>query len=200
MKADPHVLTVRYTKVGAKMLVDFVNTRPERFERFNKSWHDKTGMFWTGPVDGLAQSFFEVQHTVREIWEGKRQGDEERLVNIGLGLTYPRPEYKDLGTSWSPLQVGWSESGFRLAPRDLNDLVWLTLLQHSSHLAICANREGGCVTPYFLRRKPAYKYCSDACAKPAQRAFKLQWWNEHGEKWRQKRLRKKTKGRRSAKQ
>jgi hypothetical protein len=181
------------------MLVDFANTRHEReaFERFNQRWWEKTNMFWTGPVDSLAESFFETQQIVREIWEGKRQGNEESAVKHGLGLVFPRPEY----AGWSSLiEVVWSEGALRLDPRDLNDFIWLTLLQHNSQLAICANRDGGCLTPYFLRRRPAYKYCSDACAKPAQRAFKLQWWNENGPEWREKQRRKKAKRRKSARQ
>jgi len=107
MTDTSNTLAVRYTEVGAEMLVDFVNTIAEQgaFERFNNRWWDKTGMFWHGDPDRLAEGFFETQQTVREIWEGKRQGDEERLVNIGLGLAYPRQEYKDFGTSWSPIQV-----------------------------------------------------------------------------------------------
>jgi hypothetical protein len=76
--------------------------------------------------------------------------NEESLIKHGLGLgPYLRPEYE--GTSLSLIEVYWKEGSLRLAPRDLNDFVWLMLLQHKPQVAICANRDGGCQTPYFLR-------------------------------------------------
>jgi hypothetical protein len=36
-----------------------------------------------------------------------------------------------------------------------------------------------CPAPYFIAAKRWQKYCSDACAVPAQRAAKRKWWNEH---------------------
>lgn len=38
-----------------------------------------------------------------------------------------------------------------------------------------------CLTPYFFAKRRSQKYCSDACALPAQREFKRRWWAEHGE-------------------
>jgi len=180
-----NTLAIRYTEAGADLLLDFVNTRSEReaFDRFNERWYEKTSHVWVGEIE----NFVATQQRVREIWEGKKHGDEASIIKWAL---VRRPEYED--SSWySFIEVGWEEGTLKVRPRDLNDFIWLLLLQYSSQLAICANREGGCVTPYFIRKRPGYKYCSDVCAKPAQQAFKRQWWNEHGEEWRQERLRKK---------
>jgi len=38
----------------------------------------------------------------------------------------------------------------------------------------------GCPAPYFIAQRRSQKYCSDACAVPAQREFKRAWWREHG--------------------
>jgi hypothetical protein len=45
----------------------------------------------------------------------------------------------------------------------------------------------GCLSPYFIADKRSYKYCSEECALPAQKAFKREWWAEHGADWRQRR-------------
>lgn len=37
-----------------------------------------------------------------------------------------------------------------------------------------------CPAPYFIAQRRSQKYCSDACALPAQREFKRTWWREHG--------------------
>jgi|SRR5271166_422052 len=55
----------------------------------------------------------------------------------------------------------------------------------SSRAKHCANAD--CPAPYFIASKRSYKYCSEACSVPAQRAFKLEWWAEHGEDWRRNR-------------
>ncbi len=49
----------------------------------------------------------------------------------------------------------------------------------------CANSD--CAKPYFIAEKKSFKYCSPACSAPAQRAFKREWWAEHGPGWRERR-------------
>ncbi len=44
-----------------------------------------------------------------------------------------------------------------------------------------------CPAPYFIGRRRSQRYCSDACALPAQREFKRIWWREHGNNWRRRR-------------
>src|SRR5205085_5065924 len=41
----------------------------------------------------------------------------------------------------------------------------------------CGNAE--CDAPYFFATKKGQKYCSDACAIPAQREAKLKWWHDN---------------------
>ena len=43
-----------------------------------------------------------------------------------------------------------------------------------------------CAAPYFIAQRRSQRYCSDACALPAQREFKRIWWREHGNQWRRK--------------
>ena len=183
------------------MLVEFVNTRPdpEAFERFRRRWE-------ISPVEGKAgrevfrwegehDYFDDSQVLVRAIWAGKKQGTEGHNVALRLGVApYGRSEE---GGEWvvaqlPSIEVDWEEGSLVPAPRSLNDIVWFTLLMHSRRLAICANKDNGCPTPYFLRNKPKHRFCSDACALPAQREFKRKWWSEHGKEWRRRRSKRKT--------
>jgi hypothetical protein len=54
----------------------------------------------------------------------------------------------------------------------------------SDRMRVCANPD--CRARYFVASKRIQKYCSKACAAPAQRALKRTWWKEHGPKWRAK--------------
>jgi len=168
------------------MLVDFANTRPDTaaFERFKNRFESPHGLKWLGDEDDFRWS----QGILRQVWEGKKKGIEALQVQLALGIK-PDPHGESIGAP--PIHVDWEGSCLFVAPRHLRDLIWLTLLQHSNQLAICENLGGGCQTPYFLRRKPADKYCSASCARPAQRAFKREWWRKHGKLWRDTQMKRK---------
>jgi predicted RNA-binding Zn ribbon-like protein len=68
------------------------------------------------------------------------------------------------------------------------------MLRSADRLRYCQN--DGCLTPYFIARRRSQKYCSDACALPAQRKFKLRWWSEHGSQWRKRHSKSKSRKRR----
>lgn len=66
------------------------------------------------------------------------------------------------------------------------------VLVHALRLAdrmhFCEN--SGCPAPYFIAQRRSQRYCGEECAKPAQRAYKKAWWDEHGAEWRRSRRRK----------
>ena len=64
-------------------------------------------------------------------------------------------------------------------------LVILRALHLADRMRYCPNST--CPAPYFIAKRRSQKYCSDACALPAQREFKRAWWAEHGSEWRGKR-------------
>jgi hypothetical protein len=179
----PFTLAVKYTQQAAQFLTDFANA--STYEWFDRKWGEVHPFGWTGEND----SFEQTQKIIREIWEGKHKGAEASIVANGLGLLNPRPQYADSSLA-SLIQVSWENGTLWAYQRDLNDQVWLILLTFSARLAVCANRENGCATPYFIRKKPNQKFCSEECALPAQRAFKRRWFREHGEEWRHKWLKK----------
>jgi len=86
--------------------------------------------------------------------------------------------------------------------KDLDPPPWTPVQQALSHLRNnfarlrrCGNPM--CVAPYFFAAKKNQRYCSDACALPAQREAKKAWWSEHGSLWRSKRKSKNEKPRRA---
>lgn len=68
--------------------------------------------------------------------------------------------------------------------------VLLRAIDVSDRMHRCPNSE--CPAPYFIARRLSQKYCSDACAQPAQKEFKRRWWREHGSDWRSGRTKKRT--------
>lgn len=54
------------------------------------------------------------------------------------------------------------------------------LRRNAQRLLRCPNPD--CPAPYFLSTKKGQKYCSTACARPAQLESKRRWWSEHRKK------------------
>jgi hypothetical protein len=78
-------------------------------------------------------------------------------------------------------------SGLKLPTR--TELLLLYFTKWSDLTRYCDNPE--CYVPYFIARDPRQKYCSDGCAKSAQREYKQKWWAENGRSWRASRQSKK---------
>jgi hypothetical protein len=75
-------------------------------------------------------------------------------------------------------------------------LVLLRALHVVDRMRHCPN--AGCPAPYFIARRRSQKYCSDACALPAQREFKALWWKNHGTEWQRERRAKAKRGSRKS--
>jgi hypothetical protein len=56
-----------------------------------------------------------------------------------------------------------------------------------SNDSACHCRNSYCPAPFFFATRRGQKYCSEACAEPAQREAKQKWWSEHGKDWRDQR-------------
>jgi hypothetical protein len=50
-------------------------------------------------------------------------------------------------------------------------------------------RRPGCENPYFIAGHLRQRYCSELCARWAQKQWKREWWQEHGEARRKRRMR-----------
>jgi hypothetical protein len=66
---------------------------------------------------------------------------------------------------------------------------YAAVLMRALHLVgrmrICKRKD--CQTPYYIWSPKRRNYCSDVCAREAQRAFKLNWWRKDGPEWQRKR-------------
>jgi hypothetical protein len=71
---------------------------------------------------------------------------------------------------------------FRFQPMTI---VLLQAIHMADRMRVCGNSE--CPAPYFVASRRSQKYCTEVCAKPAQRAHKRAWWKEHGDEWRNRR-------------
>jgi len=187
MKQIKHALAIRLGKRAARMLVAFVNARPDSdgIRQFERAWE---------PWPGGEQAFLWVQSIVLKVWEGDKRGIEGFQIEAALGL---HPQRDDDRPIEPPICVDWDTGSLLLTPTNLSEIVWLALLQHSKRLALCANRNNDCPTPYFLKWRPNQRFCSAECAEPDQREYKRRWWRDHGTEWRK--AQKKTKKRKARK-
>ena len=176
MKRRERTLAIHLGRKSGRLLVAFVNTRPDAksLDQFEGRWGR-----WTGGQQGFLWS----QSIVRAIWEGKKKGIEGLQIANSIGLF---PE-RDEDPIKPPIAVDWNAGCLTLAPRNLEDVVWLALLQHSQQLAVCANHKNECPSPYFLRWRPNHRFCSAECAQSAQQEYKRKWWKDHGPEWRKAR-------------
>ena len=193
MKWPRNTLEVRYNRQAAEMLFDFVNTRPEpeAFERFRRHW-ERYGLRWPGGE----MTFRDSQNIVQQIWKGEKKGATGPQVAVSIGfLSWINDGGEVVVHQQPPIGVDWDMGCLFLNPGKLDDLIWLTLLQHSRRLAICSNKDD-CLTPFFLKYRPQARFCSDACAKPSQRESKRRWWMKNRAEWLRKHGKKKSPKRR----
>jgi hypothetical protein len=185
-KFEPNVLVVRFGKRAETMLVEFANcpSDKEAILKFRSKWEPISHLRWEGDHKG----FLDTQDLIRAVWEEKRKGIEGLQVMLNLGIE-PAPRFADEGERLSPppISVNWDRGQLHLNPRNLQDMIWLVLLQQSRRLGICVSRDNNCSTPYFLKYRPQQEFCSDACGQSRQRESKRRWWAEHGKEWQRNR-------------
>jgi hypothetical protein len=172
------VLAIKFNKKAARMLTEFVNMplEPPVISRLVNKWQGLFELQWPGSLSDVPGA----QRIVKSLWQGEKKGIEGFQIASSLGLE--QPDYAEEGEAIikPPFAVDIERGGLWLVPRDLHQLLWLTLLQHVRSLGICRNARGsGWSHPYFIRYRPEQKYCCEQCAAPAKREAKRQWWNRN---------------------
>ena len=124
---------------------------------------------------------WQAREVLREIW----RGNSEKLPAVLL----PSPEDVVFASEpqwgWPPqIKMDWHRGEFVYTPDNEFQRAVYELFRRSPFAKVCANPD--CPAPYFIAGKTAQRYCSEACAEPSQRAYKLRWWREHGTEWRRK--------------
>ena len=62
----------------------------------------------------------------------------------------------------------------------------LHLTREADRVRVCQNPECAVERHFFAKRR-SQRYCSETCARPAQREAKRRWWADHGTTWREER-------------
>jgi hypothetical protein len=171
-----------------RFLMELANLRDDAGGRFKKLFGDllppaSKAVF----VMSLADNSFRVT-TEEEIRQGEERGILDLRNLVRKVWIEPDLRTKRYGVfllwKWAMFPKGWVEQGIpsSLPPPSPFEQVIQLLIDAADFARYCGNPE--CVAPYFFASRRNQKYCSDACAKPAQKEFKRQWWAEHGEEWR----------------
>ena len=127
-----------------------------------------------------------LRDTLRAIWRAPdRQTKQWGMFRISQDFFLQgSPELLSVPLDNS---ADYALSGLKLPTR--TELLLLYFTKWSDLTRYCDNPE--CYVPYFIARDPRQKYCSDGCAKSAQREYKQKWWAENGRSWRASRQSKK---------
>jgi hypothetical protein len=123
-----------------------------------------------------------LRDAVRVLWKSSDYRSKQ------FGVIRILEDYFAIGGSrLSPGPVWGSMEWFfhSLGPATPVELALMRLLNVAHLTRFCANQE--CKTPYFWAGTASQRYCSELCAKPAQREYKRKWWTEHGNQWRRSR-------------
>jgi len=162
-------------------------------------WQWKLRIYEEGASDLSDEDFLckdwlpSLRDAVRVLWKSS----DYRFKQFGVFKILE--DYFAIGGSrLSPSPVWASMERFFdwLGPATPFELALMRLLNIAHLTRFCSNPE--CRTPYFWAGTASQRYCSELCAKPAQREYKRKWWTEHGNQWRraraaeQKQRRKKT--------
>ena len=197
-------------KPNIDALVELANLRddPAAFHRFARRWpviasildSDQLGdgrVKYVGfsqyaPRDRMPPNIpkrflltWQEREALRRIW----RGDSDKLTEVLL----PTPDEMAMDDSewaspWNPqLKLDWQRGEFVYIPRSEFQEALYELFRRSAFVKLCANPD--CPAPYFIADKTTQRYCSESCAEVLQRAYKLQWWKEHGSERRRKRPR-----------
>ena len=205
-ETSAHVLAVNKritTRVARSFLEELANTSndPAALDRFVQKFRrffgeqipwqaldgwarigEQAGYEHLGPADKLHNYWLiPLRDAVRTVWclpdlRSKRLA----VYTIVTKLLYPseprfHPEPLHDPRVFSVESFGEASN----LERALEELV----SERSHHLACkCLNPD--CHSPFFFASRKSRRYCSDACALPAQQEAKRRWWTEHGKKWR----------------
>jgi hypothetical protein len=128
------------------------------------------------PYWPLPKELGQLRETLRRMW---REPDLRTREWMAYGLRY----YELLGQDFR--FVNPEVWGMPLPAPTRFEQCLLHFGKHADLAHYCANPS--CVAPCFFARRRSQRYCSDACAVPAQQEYKRRWWDEHGNEWRSKR-------------
>jgi hypothetical protein len=118
-----------------------------------------------------AQWIWHLRQMLRRVWEQPDRWTREWGAHLLLLTTYAEAKWRHV----SILGI----DGPLPEPTPFEQAL-MYLVNMADRARVCQNSD--CAAPYFFAARRSQKYCSTACALPAQREFKRRWWAEHGAK------------------
>jgi hypothetical protein len=125
----------------------------------------------------------ELQEKLRKAW----RNDPESINFIHRSVT------EHMTTRWD-----FSNKRIEIITDDLWSTICIIFLRDfaAGKIEICANLDGHCHSPFFLKKRSTQKYCdAGPCCLAAQRKYALDWWYRKGDKARATKHAKMRKGR-----
>ena len=199
-KAQPdEALAIVSAAQAEFFLQELANLRdkPEAATRFQRRFEDfmprsvryaRRGVVKTKAADGFGQDYplpdqlWRLRTMVQRIWRELDSRTQEWLV-----FRLRQNELIAIDSRFGALEA----FDVHVPPPTPFEQCLRHLLRAADRLRYCGNDQ--CVAPYFFAKRRSQKYCSDACALPAQRKYKRDWWVSHGSSWRKGHRRKKSK-------
>jgi hypothetical protein len=149
-------------------------------ESFDLTHYGVKTRYWTRRteegqlVDYEEPRILRLRNLVREAWAGGQNANQ--CVDELLALRLPPGESPDV---WSPpVSADWRRGSLVFRARNPFQAACYALLLKSNLARFCANPD--CPAPYFVATRATQRYCSQDCLKPAQKQWKLDWWNREG--------------------
>ena len=168
-------------KQAQKLLIELVNLHvddPPAVRRFQKMFGDLIPPFRFANWDPPANKLSLIRTTLltarlQNVWKSPDERSREFLIfSVRQMITGTRDPYLRLS---DPLRIP-PPSAFEQA------ILYLHRVRHRT--VVCQNPE--CPARYFFATRRTQRFCSEECAKPAQREAKRRWWEKSGTEWRRK--------------
>jgi len=154
----------------AQTLLDLANLPDSQWKGFNRRYRHYY-IPWPSENDLLNWRMW-----LRKAWEG-----DDRDVKFALAA-WTKVATRDNSESWvfDPTPPYSVVPNYKILALSLA----IGVSELLPKLAVCANPE--CPQPYFFKGRKTQRFCDrPACAAYGQREHKRNWWNEHGQEWKE---------------
>lgn len=183
-------------------------------ERPNRPDNETPGLAWQDPEDPEHVMVDDIPVKLKQAWHLPTDASRRMFLICELAYYLRGPAMFDVATkaheaqeqerscaeregvtteeAWSRSAERWSEvlrretkdsaKMWAISDTDAFAQVLLRAIDVASRMRKCLNP--ACPAPHFLAARKSQRYCSDACALPAQRESKRIWWAQHGQHYR----------------
>lgn len=158
-----------------RMLLDLANLPDDQWEIFHRR-------YWFYQPWPSENDLFNWRMWLQKAWKG-----DDRDVRFALA-SWAKIATRNNTESWvfsatPPYSVRPNYKIFALS-------LAVGVTELLPKMAVCANPD--CTQPYFLKGRKTQRFCDRlACAAYGQREHKRNWWNQHGQEWKQQQQAKK---------